>query len=136
MPGDTFELGLGLGATVIDLDVSVTDVLTGQTVDPDRTLFVAPLLALRGGVQLGNFDVQALLGGIDVSYQGDSAALYDLDAFARLSFFGRANSGHGAVLVGYRYVDLDVNYDDQNGSGAVDANVGFAGPYVALSFGM
>jgi hypothetical protein len=136
IPGDTFELGLGLGATFFDLDVAVTDTLTGDTVDPDQSLFGAPLLAVRAGAKFWRLDVQALLGGIDVSYQGDSASLYDFDAFARLSLFGEADKRHGAIVVGYRLLDLDVEYDDENGSGAVDADVSFDGPYVALSLGL
>jgi len=136
IPGDTFELGIGLGATVIDLDVSVRDVLTGETVQPDQETFLAPLFAVRAGVQFWRVDVQALLGGMDITYDGDSASLYDLDAFARLALFGGANGGHGALVVGYRYVDLDVDYDDEDESEAVDAEVSLDGPYVALSFGM
>jgi len=136
IPGDTFELGLGLGATVIDLDVSVTDILTGDVVDPDRQLFAAPLLAVRAGARFWRLDVQALLGGIDFSYEGDSASLYDLDAFARLNLFGEPSRGYGALVVGYRFFDLDVEYDDDSGSSAVDADVTFDGPYVALSLGM
>jgi len=136
IPGDMFELGLGFGATVFDLDVAVTDSTTSETVDPDQALFGAPLLAVRAGVQFWRVDLQALLGGIDISYEGDSASLYDLDAFARLSLFGRADRRHGALVVGYRLMDLDVEYDDENGSGAVDADVSFAGPYVALSLGL
>jgi hypothetical protein len=137
IPGDTFELGLGLGAAVFDLDVSVTDLLTGEVVDPEQETFAAPLLAVRAGVQVWRLDVQALLGGIDFSYDGDSASLYDLDAFVRLSLFGRADrSGHGALVLGYRLFDLDVEYDDEEGSGSVDADVSFDGPYAALSLGL
>jgi hypothetical protein len=134
--GDRFELGLGFGATVFDLDVAVTDTLTGETVDPDRTAFAAPLLAVSAGVQFWRVDLHALLGGIDISYDGDSASLYDLDAFARLSLFGRADRRHGALVVGYRLLDLDVEYDDEDSSDSVDVDVTFDGPYVSLSLGL
>lgn len=136
VPDERFELGLGFGATVFDLDVSVTDPLSGESVDPDRALLPVPLLALRAGVQFWRVDVQALLGGIDFSYEGDSAALYDLDAFARLSLFGASSRAHGALIVGYRYLDLDVDYDEDDGSESLEVDVYFDGPYVGLSLGI
>jgi hypothetical protein len=134
VPGDRFELGLGLGAAVFELDVSVTDATTGDTVDPEAETFAAPLVALRAGVRLGPLDLEALLGGMDLSYDGDSAALYDLDALARLNLLGQPGGAHGALVAGYRLLDLDVDYDDD--SGDLTADVDFRGPYVALSFGL
>lgn len=134
IPGDTFELGLGLGAAVFDLEVSVSDATTGETVEPDAETFLAPLVALRAGVSLGPFDLEGLLGGMDLTYDGDSAALYDLDLLARLNLFGTPGGAHGALVAGYRWLDLDVDYDDD--SGDLEADVDFAGPYVALSLGL
>ena len=136
VPGDTVELGLGLGAAVFDLDVSVTDPASGDSVDPDESAFLAPLVALRGGVRFGRFDLEALLGGIDLTYEGDSASLYDLDVLARVNLFGTPGRAHGALALGYRLVDLDVDYDEDDGSGDAEADVDFAGPYVALSLGI
>ena len=136
IPGETFELALGLGATVFDLDLSVTDQTSGDTVEPDETTFAAPLLAARLGARFWRVDLEALLGGMDVSYDGDSASLYDLDAFARIRLLGPEDRAHGALVVGYRYLDLDLEYDDEDGSGAVDADIYFDGPYVALSIGL
>lgn len=135
-PGDRIELGIGLGATVFDLDVSVTDPLSGDTVDPDRATLPVPLLALRAGVQFWRMDVQALLAGMKVSYDGDSASLYDLDAFARLNLFGEGHRAHGALIVGYRRLDLDVNYDNDDGTESLDVDIAFDGPYVGLSLGI
>jgi hypothetical protein len=135
IPGDTFELGLGLGATVFDLDVAIRD-SSGNTVDPDRSQFAAPLLAVRAGVRFWRIDLEALLGGMDLSYEGDEASLYDFDAFARLNLFGDVRRAHGALVVGYRYLDLDVDYDDDDSTDAVRVDVEFDGPYVALSVGI
>lgn len=134
VPGDSLELGLGLGAALFDLDVSVTDSTTGDTVDPEASTFAAPLVAVRGGVRLGSLDVQALLGGMDLSYDGDSAALVDLDVFARLNLLGEPGGAHGALVLGFRWLDLDVDYDDD--AGQVEAEVDFAGPYAGVSFGL
>jgi hypothetical protein len=136
IPSDTVELGIGLGATVFDLDVSVTDPLTGDTVDPDRATLPVPLLALRAGVQFWRVDLQALLGGMDVSYEGDSASLYDLDAFARLNLFGEGSRAHAALIVGYRRLDLDVDYDEDDDSESLEVDIAFDGPYVGLSLGI
>lgn len=136
IPSDTVELGLGLGATVLDLDLAVTDSVTGETFDPDKEVFPVPLLALRVGVQFWRIDLQALLGGIDVTYEGDRVALYDFDAFARLSLFGEAERAHGALIVGYRYLDLDVDYDNDDGTESVAADITFDGPYIGLSLGL
>jgi len=135
LPGETFELGLGLGAALFDLDVSVTDELSGETVDPEAETFLAPLVAVRAGARLGPFDVRALLGGIDFSLDDDDAALYDLDVFARLNLLGTPGAAHAALVVGYRLLDLEVDYDDDD-SNDVEADLDFSGPYVGLSVGL
>jgi hypothetical protein len=132
--GDLFMLGLGFGAALFDLDVSVTDPTTGDTVDPEAELFAAPLVVLRAGAAFGPVDVEALLGGMDLSYDGDSAALYDLDVFARLNLLGKPGGAHGALVVGYRLLDLEVDYDDDEGD--LQGDVDFSGPYAGLSFGL
>ena len=134
VPGDRFELGLGLGAALFDLDVSVTDALTGDTVDPEAETFLAPLVAVRAGARLGFLDLQALLGGIDFSIDDDDAALYDLDVFARVNLLDTPGGAHGALVAGYRLLDLEVDYDDEEGD--LEADVDFSGPYVGLSFGL
>jgi hypothetical protein len=135
VPGDTVELGLGLGVSVLDLDVSVSDVGTGETIEPEEELLLVPVLGVRAGVRLWRLQLEALLGGVDLSYDGDDVAFYDLDAFARLDLFGTRSRVRGGVAVGYRFLDLEVDYEDDDET-TVDADVDFDGPYVALFLGL
>ena len=132
IPGEAIELGIGLGASVFDLDGALTDLTSGDTVDANQAVPI-PVLAVRGGIDLGRLDFSALLGGVDVNIGGDEASFYDLDLMARLELFGKGGKVLGDVVLGYRYVDLQVDYED--GSEAVDAAVRLSGPYLGLSIG-
>jgi len=130
-PGDTFEVGIGLGAVLLDIDASFTG--GGETIDADQALPL-PVLAARGGVQFGKLDAQAVLSGFDASYDGDDVRFLDLDLFLRYSLFGGADGTHGALILGWRRLDLDAEYDDSGES--VHADAVFDGPYVGFSLGV
>jgi hypothetical protein len=129
-PGDTVELGLGLGATVFDIDAKFTDKTTSQAVSTQQTLPV-PMLEGRAGVNLGPVELSALLGWIDIHYSGDKASFLDVDAMARVRFAGKKGGVAGYVGAGYRFVNADVSYSD--GGDSVDANLDFNGPWIGLA---
>jgi hypothetical protein len=133
VPGDTFEAGLGLGASVLSFDARLEEVSTGNVVAESETLPI-PVLALRLGVNVGRFDGSLLLGGIGIQVDDDRAAYFDLDAAGRWRFLGGGVSPHGELVVGYRWIELDVDYESD--SAAVDAEVTLQGPYVGVSFGI
>ncbi len=131
VPGDTVELGLGLGVHALDFSGTVTD--GTDTVHLSKTLPV-PVLAGRAGVAFGPFDVSALVSGLHVATGGDSATFMDTDLMGRWRFFGGVD-GHlsGALVVGWHKTDVKIDYTDS--SDQVNADLNVSGIYYGLSFG-
>lgn len=130
IPGDTAEIGIGLGVTVVDFDAAISEVSTGTTIAEHVTTPV-PLLAARGGIQLGAVGVDAILSGISMNMGGDSIAMIDLDANVNYRLLGEAQGLAGSLAIGYRFVDFDVEYQDRE---RVELDMGFSGPYLAAIF--
>ena len=131
VPGDAFELGLGLGAHWIDFHSTMTDGV--NTLNFEQSVPV-PVLALRGGAAFGPVDVSALLSGIQLKTGGDEATLFDADLMARWRFYGGiAGELSGALVLGWRLSDAEVDYTDS--SDHIDANFDVSGVYYGLSIG-
>lgn len=130
IPVDNFELGLGLGATVVDFDASFTDTGSGDRVATDESVPI-PLLAARAGAAFGPVDLSALAGGMKVKFDGDDASYVDLDLMARLRVLGGGERLTGWVALGWRQVDLNVDYDD--GDDSVEVDMQFSGPYLGIT---
>jgi len=131
VPGSTFELGLGFGAAYLDLDMAFEELGTGTTVSTEEALPL-PLLAATASVSLGPFDLAAFAGGMAYDYDDDSVSFLDADVFARWRIFRAGFSG--ALVVGYRLTDVDLDYDDD--SSQVDVDVRVSGPFVGLDLGL
>jgi hypothetical protein len=132
-PTDIVELGLGLGVTAIDLDMKVTDDDTGETIDTDEAVPL-PVLALRGAVRQGNFEVAALVTGMSLDISDVDVSFFDVDVFGRWKFLGGDDHLRGSLVIGYRMVTLDVEYDD--GDDEVELDMDLTGPYIGLQFGL
>ncbi|MFN0007317.1 MAG: hypothetical protein ACKVXR_05365 [Planctomycetota bacterium] len=132
VPGDTVEVGIGLGATIFRVDSSFQAPSTGDEIATDETVPI-PLLAARVGLAFGDFDVSAVLGGMRLDIDGESNSFYDLDFMARMRIFGQEDVFAGALVLGYRHVDLSAEYEDSGSR--VEAHVRIRGPYIGFSFG-
>ena len=130
LPTENVELGLGLGVTVADVEASVNDVGGNVTESADEVLPI-PVLAVRGGARFGGLHVEALVSGMTINYDGDDATYLEADLQAGLDLFGAAGALSGGVVAGYRYIALDVEYDDATES--ADLDLTFNGPYLGLS---
>src|SRR5882672_10851560 len=71
MPTQAFELGIGLGLSVIDFKASVQQSGTNNKVETDETVPV-PLLALRAGATIWRFAVEGLLAGVTYNTGGNN----------------------------------------------------------------
>lgn len=127
VPSDMIDVGLGFGVTVIDLDASMTDGFESLTT---RKTLPMPVLALRGKVDLGDFEATGMISGMDVSVNGDSAFFLDLDLFAQYHLLGGDERVAGAIALGYRSTRLALDYEDN--SDRIKADLRFSGPYVAI----
>ena len=131
-PGDTVEAGIGVGATLVDMNARISSLDNpGNEISTDEQVPV-PMLTGRLGFDLGRFDLEGLISGISVDVDGDTATVIDLDiglAFRLINFGGEVM---GSIGVGYRSFSIDVEYDDGAG-GSVDLDTTFAGPYFGLT---
>lgn len=128
-PGDTIEAGIGFGAALLALDASITDPLGASDISLDESLPM-PLVAARLGAKFWRLDIEALLSGMALDIDGNDATFYDLDLAARMRVLGSGDHTTGHLVLGYRHVALDVDYDD--GGDAVELDLEFTGPYIGL----
>lgn len=134
IPSDTFELGLGVGAMLMDLDANIMSLDNpGNNVELDEQLPI-PMLVGRAGLEIAGFDLEGVLGGISVNVDGDEATVLDLDVSLQYELIDIGGAVYGELMIGYRSYDIDVQYDDD--SNAVDFDSSFSGPYfgITLSF--
>lgn len=129
VPGDTFELALGLGATYLDASFLFAEQGTGITVASDEQVPL-PMLVFAGAVQLGALELAALVGGADYAYDDDSVYYLDADAYVRWRFLGGDERLRASLVLGYRRTEVELDYDD--GSTAIDADLTLDGLYLGL----
>ncbi|MCC7013457.1 MAG: hypothetical protein IT454_12910 [Planctomycetes bacterium] len=133
VPTDFVEFGLGLGVTVVDIEASVTDNLGVVTEEVDESLPV-PLLAARLGGRFWLLDAEALVAGLTADVDGDEATYLEIDVNAKLAFLGEHGGLSGSVVLGWRQIDLEVDYADDTDD--VHADLTFDGPYFGLQLGL
>ncbi|HIG12287.1 MAG: hypothetical protein ABGY71_10430 [bacterium] len=131
-PGDTGELGIGLGIVAIDIDASITE-SGGSTLDIDEFAPI-PVISLRGGVKLGDLEVSGLLNAMEASVGFNELSFIDLDLFARYAIVGGEDRLRVSAGLGYRHAELDIESSEDGEDIAV--NFAFTGPYLLfqLSF--
>ena len=133
IPGDTVDFGIGFGATLADVDLTVTSLeLSGEEYETDESLPI-PMIAGRLAIELGDFNAEALVSGLSVDVDGDKATVIDMDLGLRYNLVDIGGQIMGALTLGYRSFDLALEYDDDGGE-KVDIDIGFSGPYFGLSF--
>ena len=133
IPGDTVDFGIGFGATLADVDFTVTSLeLSGEEYETDESLPI-PMIAGRLAIELGDFNAEALVSGLSVDVDGDKATVIDMDLGLRYNLVDIGGQIMGALTLGYRSFDLALEYDDEGGE-KVDIDIGFSGPYFGLSF--
>ncbi len=129
IPGDTLEIGLGAGAVYLNLDQSYTDFALSTSVASEED-FAIPVLAGFAAVQLGAFEIGALVSGVQLDLDGDEVFYLNGDIYGRLRLFGGSKRVRGSLVVGYWLTEMDVDYDD--GSTLIDVDVMLQAPYVGL----
>jgi hypothetical protein len=126
IPGD-WELGLGLGLVLLDIDFTTTDGTNPVSADE---LLPVPVLAARGGVGLWRIDFEALAGLSAIDTGDADVSFLDLDVNGRLRLFGDGDRATGSLTLGVRHTDLDAEYED--GADDVDLDLTFSGPYLGF----
>jgi hypothetical protein len=129
LPVGPLELGLGVGLTLVALEIDVTAESTGVRVGTDES-FPVPLFAGRVGFEGSRFNLGASVGAIDVAVSDGELTLTDVDVFGELALFGVGRRPLGWLVGGYRSFEVGAQYDD--GDSRVDADLGVSGPYLGL----
>jgi hypothetical protein len=127
-PTDLLELGVGLGLSYVELDASFEG---GGEVEATDEAVPLPVLAARLGTRFWRIDASLQGSGLAWSYDGDDILLIDLDLMVKLRLLGGEDHLAGHLTAGYRWVQLELDYDD--GSDAAEADLTFDGPYVGLT---
>lgn len=131
IPGDMVEIGLGVGAMLMDFDANIMSTDNpGNDVTLDEQ-FPIPMIVGRAGLEVAGFDLEGVLGGLSVNIDGDEATVLDLDVGLSYELVDIGGAVMGHIMVGYRSFDIDVQYDDDDGE--VDFDSSFSGPYFGIS---
>lgn len=129
---DVLDLGIGLGASVIQIDAAIQE-QSGDfdtiTADEDVPL---PTIAATASLDLGAFEASALFMGMSLDLGDVAADYYDLDVLAQYKVFGFEDRFRAAVGLGYRSTVMDFEYDDAGDRIQLDMELD--GPYLALNF--
>ena len=123
------DLGIGVGIGQVDLDITMTP-QTGNNVDINGDVpfgYVTGSFVKRWGKIALNFGLQ----GLSVSQNNTSVAYKSMNLAGVYRFWQRERLGFD-VLAGYRYVDFDYQFDDENSGARSATNFELTGPYVGV----
>ena len=108
LPIPGIDLGIGIGATLIDLDFELRDQLTGVSIETDQ-LIPVPLIGARAAWTWGPVDLRADVGGLVAEFDGDEATVIDGEVSATIDVLAS-----GSLTAGYRITSIDAEYEDSN----------------------
>ncbi len=129
VPGETFDLGIGLGFGYVDFDASITSLTTSLTVNSTEN-FLMPLAAARAAIEVSSLELSVSAAGFSAEIEGDEATVVDGDAMLRWHFLD-AGPLQGGLVAGYRLTTIEALYESDGST--VDADLEFSGPYAGLT---
>jgi hypothetical protein len=133
VPTDYLAVGPGIGVGWISYDIDIdAENGAGRVSLDDGFPMAYPML--RAAVDLDDFSFLGTLGGISVSFDDEDITYLEADVRAAWKFTGELAGTYGLIVFGYRYIDVDYEFEDHGGD--VEVDVDLSGPYVgvAISF--
>lgn len=127
VPLDGLDIGLGFGATLLDLDLSLREIGGAGTTIRSEELIPVPLLAARAAWTWGPVNLRADAGGLIVEYDESEASVFDIGVSAGVDLFGI-----GDLIVGYKTMKIDAEYSDQDA--LIDTDLDLDGYYMGVQF--
>lgn len=127
IPLDGLDLGLGFGATLLDLDLRLQEIGGAGTTITSEELIPVPLLAARAAWTWGLVDLRADAGGLVIEYDESEASIFDIGVSASVDLFGV-----GDLVVGYKTVKIDAEYSDNDA--VIDTDLDLDGYYMGVQF--
>ena len=134
VPGSLVEFGLGLGVIVADTEASFVNT-NDQSSDGFDEVVSLPVVSTRLGARFWWIDTELLLSWMDLTMNDDTAEMLDIDLNAKIALIGSHGLISGSVVVGWRSLAIDAEYDDDDEHEVVD-DLSFDGWYVGLQFGI
>lgn len=126
IPVGGVDLGVGIGATVIDLDFRLQEVGGPNNVQTEQ-LVPVPLIGARAAWTWGPVDLRADVGGLIIEYGDDEATFIDGEVSASVNVYDV-----GDLVVGYRITRIDAEYNDEDAR--VVADFDLEGFYLGAQF--
>lgn len=130
LPLPFVDLGLGLGLALADFEAELEDTNTNEVVTTSEVAPV-PYVAARASASFGPVDADLLVGFLDVEVGDVDAKYLDVELLARVQLFSAGVQGH--LVGGYRWIGIDVSYDD--GDDRVRADLELDGPFLGVAIG-
>jgi hypothetical protein len=127
IPLDGLDLGLGFGATLLDLDLRLQEIGGAGTTITSEELIPVPLLAARAAWTWGLVDLRADAGGLVIEYDESEASIFDIGVSASVDLFGV-----GDLVVGYKTMKIDAEYSDNDA--LIDTDLDLDGYYMGVQF--
>ncbi|MDG1983198.1 MAG: hypothetical protein P8M11_01385 [Planctomycetota bacterium] len=127
IPLDGLDLGIGFGATLLDLDLSLRELGGAGTSIQSEELIPVPLLAARAAWTWGRVDLRADAGGLVIEYDESEASIFDIGVSAQVDLFGV-----GDLVVGYKTMKIDAEYSDDDAR--IDTDLDLDGYYMGVQF--
>ena len=127
IPLDGLDLGIGFGATLLDLDLSLRELGGAGTSIQSEELIPVPLLAARAAWTWGPVDLRADAGGLVIEYDESEASIFDIGVSAQVDLFGV-----GDLVVGYKTMKIDAEYSDDDA--LIDTDLDLDGYYMGVQF--
>jgi hypothetical protein len=129
IPGETVDIGVGLGFGYVDFDAEITSLTSGQTVASAES-FCMPLGAVRAALAFSDFELSAVVTGFAWKVDEDEVQVLDGDAMLSWKFLN-AGPMQGGIVLGYRLTSVSANYEQDDST--FDTDLDFAGPYAGLT---
>lgn len=127
-------IGLGAGVGLVRADTIIRDLGTGSFSETDQN-GLAPHLLARLGHTIGAFEAQVLIGFFDFQLNDVDADYFDVDAFLRWRFRGRDEGITAALVIGYRFLESNSSYNEEDFDEEIEFDVQLRGPYLGFSVG-
>jgi hypothetical protein len=127
-PIEFFELGLGGGLGMLDYDLEMRSLSSASRISSDDDLYFA-FLSVRAYKEFGKFDALAMVSGLSADIDDEDMSYFDTEASVGYQLFGDENL-NGRLLAGYRFINVDYEYDDKGRDVELDAD--FDGPFIGF----
>lgn len=129
MKRSDMDIGIGVGIGKVELDITMTP-QTGNKVDISGDVpfgYVSGTLLKRWGKIALNLGLQ----GLSISESSTSVAYKSMNIAGAYRVFQNEKLGFD-LIAGYRYVDFDYKFDDDNSAARSATNFELTGPYVGV----